>query len=888
MLLDAMKDLVAAGLQFRIGIDDWIRDFSNVATAKGIRRASLFDSRFKLEQVQASLAWGTSVGLYGESQCGKSALVSRFARAPESAKPGSRNLAIAVPTSIDSTGRIPFRKSFDPQKGMESTGVICRFVKVPQAEAERGWVRMELVTISELITSLCMGLHAESVERVRDDRVATLRQVVDRIRTTAGGLEPDPDDRMSQLRHAWDVMRRSKSAVDERLMRDLDNGVEGWDEFVDECIELRLRPCVRPLGGEEHSLFDRFVQLLWDGIPSITRIWKEMMRGLGELGLSTTAEVHIRHVMATEGQASLLDVGWINKLFGEEGGKVPVRPIDGLFADEPHPDGIPVRRSVLVSLIRAIVLPIHGESGPESASVGGDLEIIDFPGARASQRNSDFSGVGAEEHALEALRRGKLIRLFGGAVERHDASVLCLAASCSGNFGASAAIIEALRTWLDREEWNPQSTAPSMVVACTKSDVLFADGDPPTRINDRVKELGRYSPPDLDWLGNWGGAGRPFRSVFWVHNPEQAEPADWIQQKVGDEEACRAMVERCCEQSEFARHTHDQGESLHRLLRGEGEDIDELFDEIRRLASDEDRNRHLLGSIMGGIESLVAQVDSVYIGPGDTANADRARQEAVDHIASLDKALQRHVVVDLLELVSLRGHHVEEAFHIAAREAIGDAGDTIGVVHFDAFYEILKRRFHHRIDDAWGTGGAVDRPIGLIEPAEAGSGLLARFKQFPDLDWFQTGIREAVRDRLEAYNASDVRIEAVASIAAMVWNRQMIWLGEVPPVDRIGLEGGGAPGLQGNGASSRRILEHWKKRLPIAYKSLVDPKARTEPFNTRLMELRSELLAAIGRFLATPGVETDGLADRIGEIRRMQDRLDEGDAEVVATMESAE
>ncbi len=888
MLRDSMKDLVAAGLQFRAGIDGWISEFSNVATAKGIRRASLFDARFKLEQAQAALAWGTSVGLYGESQCGKSALVSRFAKAAEGTEPGDRNLAIAVPTSISPDGRIPFREHFDPQNGMESTGVICRFVKVPQAEAERGWVRMELVTISELITSLCMGLHAESAGRVRDDRVATLRQVVDRIRTTAGGLEADPDDRMSQLRHAWDVMRRSKSAVDEGLIRDLDNGVEGWDEFVDECIESRLRPRVRPLGGEENSLFDRFVQLLWDGIPSITRIWKEMMRGLGELGFATIAEVDIRQVMATEGHASLLDVSWINKLFGEEGGKVPVRPIDGLFADEPHPDGVPVRRSVIVSLIRAIVLPIRDESGAESDSVGAELEIIDFPGARASQRNRDFTDDGAEEHALEALRRGKLIRLFGGAVERHDASVLCLVASCSGNFEAKAAVIDALRTWLEREDWESSPTAPSMVVACTKSDVLFNDGFPPDRINSRAKALRDYSPPDLDWFVNWGGEGRPFRSVFWVHNPERAEPRDWIQQKVGNEEACERMVDLCLEQSDFARHTHDQGESLRRLLRGKGEDIDGLFDAIRRRASDEDRYRHLLGAISGGIESLVAQVDSVYIGPGDTINAERARQEAADHIAALKDALQRHVVVDLLELVSLRGHHVEEAFHIAAREAIGDAGDTIGVVHFDAFYEILKRRFHHRIDDAWGTGGAVDRPIGLIEPAEAGSGLLARFKQFPDLDWFQEGIRVAVRDRLEAYNASDVRIEAVASIAAMVWNRQMVWLGEVPPVDQVGLEGGGAPQLKGNGESSRQILKHWERRLPIAYQTLVDPKARTEPFNTRLMGLRSELLAAIRRFLGASSVESDCLADRISEIRRMQDRLDEGDTAVEATMEIAE
>lgn len=895
--VDHVKELVDAGILLQSQLDAWITRYPDVADTHALRRAGLIRPKRALEQLRSALEWGPSVGLFGESQCGKSSLVSRFAVGDSAGNGDSGELQIEVPLSIDEAGAIPFRDSFDPKNSDESTGVACRFTTSRLPGVPEGRVVAELVGLSDLITSLCAGLEAESGHRRVSDRTARLRKVKDSIAGDRANLEADVDGVMEQLRHAWDSMIENREMFDRSMLEDLDNGNEGWDEYVDSCIESGRCPS---RAGSRSTLLDDFVSLLWDEIEPITLIWRIIRKAIQDLGGATKVTIAIEDVRGDQanGLRSLLDIGWINKVFDDTGSRVSVVPLDGRKAGLP----VVIARSLLVALVRTLVLPVKVGSDVEP---GDQLDVLDFPGARAGKGDRGSTGEMTDKDAIEILRRGKLTWLFHSAVKRLDASVLCLVAKADGNYEARAEVENAIRLWLDREGWpgedGESSATPAMVVAVTKSDLLFKDGNAPHQMVQRVKALHGYSERTPSWMTNWGGPGGCFRSVYWVHNPKLADK-DWIGRSVGDaksdEERNRRTrvsgdIKEASRRSEIVDHTAGSvEEAIGRLLQWSddenrqwsgGEDVSALYSEIQRLNDPDGRIAGFVRTAIEPIEHMVHDIDAIYVGRGD---GDRSRLEETRARADIDAlkgSLQRNVLVDLLDLVSISSRMVERAFWEAANLDTEDSGHSVSVVPFDRFYDALKRKFRRRFEKESEKAG---RPLSVITPSEARDSLLARFKRFPELEWFRKGLEDAVGSKVSAYNPSDVRIEAVASIARMVWNRQMVWLGEVPPVERVGLVDDGAPTLQESSAASLKILRHWESRLATTYLGLVDPKTCDSDHNLRLQEFRDRFGRVVDNFLEGVSGEHWCGAELQARIRDLGDGL-RSTREEVPTGESA-
>ena len=76
---ETTRSLAYASCRLGDEIDEWIQKFPGEAIQKSLTRTTFMHSRVDLSRIESALSWGPSVGLYGESQCGKSMLVSRFA-----------------------------------------------------------------------------------------------------------------------------------------------------------------------------------------------------------------------------------------------------------------------------------------------------------------------------------------------------------------------------------------------------------------------------------------------------------------------------------------------------------------------------------------------------------------------------------------------------------------------------------------------------------------------------------------------------------------------------------------------------------------------------------------------------------------------------------------
>jgi hypothetical protein len=91
----------------------------------------------------------------------------------------------------------------------------------------------------------------------------------------------------------------------------------------------------------------------------------------------------------------------------------------------------------------------------------------------------------------------------------------------------------------------------------------------------------------------------------------------------------------------------------------------------------------------------------------------------------------------------------------------------------------LQKQISSKRDAAWiqalQGGGSVAIAGSVLEE------ISGRFCQLPKLDWFKGEIERAVKPLFDRFPANAMPLAALGAITAAVWNRNMVWLGEVPP-----------------------------------------------------------------------------------------------------------
>jgi len=708
--------------------------------------------------------------MYGESQCGKSNLVSRLAKGLGAAESANGNLCVKDPCDAteerpwatgDALG-IEFIKWIDPGGNAESTGIVCRFT-VTDPGAPSGCFRISFISQAELLCALADGYESGVEEENGDARRALICETLESLRGKP--REPDSDGTMVQLLDAW--RRLSRAGGGGARINDLDTGGQstgpGWDEFVEDCIAKDNRP---KLGTIDSSDLKQFVSLLWGGDERLGSLWYRLHKDLSKLQQLQETCVRaidvVRRPHANRAGHSLIDVNWLEEFQSDDRQQCTVRGVAG-----GQPRELRISKAALVALSRELVLPITAKP-----TGGTTFDVIDFPGARPFDSRRQVAGdeASGDAIALAALKRGKLNRLFLTGIDHLDCSVLNLVANCGGNQDAAKIVRRALEAWLKREGWKASvqipvspmdDTAPAtrglpMVLAMTQVDRLLSTPNRAEQKLSLVKQA--YSPQDqdLNWMDFWNG-NVPFDDVFWVYNPDAPAGAG---NKVG-------------------------------LLRG-AKGADELKEKLKlsEVIGRHTRDRD---------QKLRALFEEKFVG------------SASSHMQAILK-LQVNEVSGLFQCLAMSTEQVKKAWRKALDAGTPVDGGPRGAISFEAFFGALHTTFVHGFKDR------SDRPDSLwceavrrVAGEDLASDIRSRLEQIPNAPWFRKSLRDRIEPLLDRVNAAQIPQDRLAAVVSAQWNRCMTWLAADPPV------AGGAdtnlPTLRGKQAFNRAIVRHWETTL---------------------------------------------------------------------------
>jgi hypothetical protein len=898
-----LQAFAAASYRFSSQMDLWVRRFGGDHGDSGSWRITLLMHRSDLRRLAGASRSGKSIGFYGESQCGKSNLVSRVGQGlgVMATKSGSLLIddrAVDGPWRKDGCGGIEFATWLNPTSNRESTGIVCRFSRSGPKPEKPGCFVASVVTHDDLVMSLALGCldDIESQQGVAAD--AELRRAMDEFQSCT--LEPDPEDFMAHLMGAWRFLLEQRPGHPRLVAL----AAAGWCERAHAWFIAGKRPVWNR--KDRASPYQRFAGLLWGNEREVDDVYRLVLGGLLDLAGATEISIPIVDVCgsgpdATVPRPSLLDIGLIDRLFIDEASGT-----DGVEVHFRNQRGdsrtISLPRSWLVALIRELVLPVAGaENAPTNAA---EIDILDYPGARTVNPSERFSThQDPRRLALQIFRRGKLNRLFLSGVELHDCSALCLVVSGQGNLEAGSVVRAALRSWLNREEWSsaatqaaesfdfdgaPELIDPALVVAVTKADQLLRDGGQPlTLFGGRLDEIQNKYCSNLDWLFRWGPGGA-FRRVHWVHNPDVPGVIKPHQLPAAAQIRVRAAYGS---DAYVVRFVEEASHKLDALLANPPQDVDELFKVLRRVTDPIDRELRVSSGIVDILELLVAATERYYVGPNDKGRIERERTAAHLDVKALRSALNRGLnpVSELLRALQMTSVDVDRASRHASSESASVAPTEVGVVTFDDFYSALRQRFAAQLDRD--LMNQKSRWINFLRDGpDADSrrlpSIVEHFREIPGSDWFRERIESRVGAMIRQQNTAALSTSVLGAITSSVWNRSIVGLDVIPEAPDVMVPV--PPPLREAHAASAKILDHWEQRLPEVYVKIVDPNNARKPGNAEMGKLREQLRTAIDEFMRaskvsnlTPSLRRSALDTRLANLRAA---LSDGEVDAVASV----
>ncbi len=347
--------------------------------------------RREIKRVKNTLEINCSVAAYGESQVGKSYLMSSLLSTPTN------------PFEIsDGDRKYSFIDEINTSGGnlsqTESTGIVTRFTTRQDNATPRGQVKITLFSIADILTMLCDSYYndlkldvedqqeTDLTERLRNE----LKECIDREKGKQEFLTED------DLFYIYEYIKRELGLKAQQVVN------SRFPYEIGASIEY-----IHP---------DRWSQLfsfLWHDNPSITQLFSTLIRELKKLHFASVVYVPFRAVLREYG--SILKVEWLDYIMSDE--QKAENSSDEPLVDVFGATGLlckDFRKSSLSALIAELTFTLPSEIATERPFLK-KLDLLDFPGARSRLQieGHSLSQQEGERDIIPALlRRGKVAYLF--------------------------------------------------------------------------------------------------------------------------------------------------------------------------------------------------------------------------------------------------------------------------------------------------------------------------------------------------------------------------------------------------------------------------------------------------------------------------------------------
>lgn len=386
---------------------------------KGERQQSAYDilvtKRIQLNKIKTALQENPAVVLYGESQQGKSYLVSSLLSTEDS--------AFKV-IDTDNNQQYDFITKINPiGAGAESTSVVTRFSVRPVSAVVGYPVKIKLLSVSDIVLILCDTYYSDVKDYIQPMKEAEIRLAI------------------QQLKERIPVQKTKQTWVCE-------DDVLLMQEYFKQHFHSQA-PYI--FDADYFHSVSRFIEqasmndwsdifsILWNNNLQLTALFDNILQQYKQLQFAT--ELYVGYDAILRDGAAILDVKRLHELYDSECARlVPVVSLDNGIQNK-HT----ISASYLCALTAEVILQLPKKLLQTKAFLQSS-DVLDFPGARArlDKREEDIV-----DNTLipQMLLRGKVAYLFN---KYSDSLMINTLLFCHGKKQAGPRFMpDLLKKWIE-------------------------------------------------------------------------------------------------------------------------------------------------------------------------------------------------------------------------------------------------------------------------------------------------------------------------------------------------------------------------------------------------------------------------------------------------------
>lgn len=570
-----LSDAIADG-------QSWVSAHGGDLGARAGEVARLGTLRRKAMALEAAREGRPSVAVFGQSQSGKSYLVSSLAFA-------KGNTSVKLNVKADRI--IDFETDINPVGNQrESTALVTRFTPFTPVQEDLPF-KLRLLSQVDVVCLLANAfvhdLKWQDYDAALADRMA---EVFDRLEKAAGAQAVDGCSE--------DDVGAIEDYVRERLPRH-----PGRELFERTQFWVRAAKLVPRLQASQRW---EVLQFLWDCLDALNDTCSRLLAALKALSFSAEVQCGLDSLMPKHKEAagrlvahSIIDVGMLAAFFSKSNS-------DSVMVGVPGAMTVSIPRATMAALGLEITMPLPKQAVVD-CPIYEEADVLDFPGYRSRDEidRAKLKGDDKGDVLYEVLLRGKVAYLFERYCDHYGINGL---AFCSPDTQPNVVGLPlALHRWVCETHGDTPKgrlgRPTSLFVVFTKFDLLYCAEAPGGQagagagsdfyrslVETRVLEnfVRKYSTPVSDkWIDDWDGSGRAFDNCFWVRKPDI--------QKLAFQDASRrdgVVRDVCISSPAVKRHFKDPRRSYEAVVGVDG-GVDLLVQQLAGVCGADARRRQL-------------------------------------------------------------------------------------------------------------------------------------------------------------------------------------------------------------------------------------------------------------------------------------------------------
>ena len=467
MNIDKLKSLNAK-------LKNWNDKYGDAESSKEIAlkdRRMLNSISNEINRIDRASGTRTALGVFGQSQCGKSFLTSELIG-------GSETRLI-----IDGKNNATFHDYNQNNADKESTALVTRFTSNSENyHAPTGSVMVRFLSPAEIMWSFVYGFYNE-------------------LKWT-NGFKIDENQQKQIESNITSNDNSNRMMVDVELL---------GDEFS-ECLTWINQNMKYPyaladiasdyfLSHEKISL-EKYVVLvstLWNGDENLTKAFQSRIETLYSLNFSYEGSIPEQILKKA------LDASSLDEL------SLEISSSDLIHSQNGNLDQVALGNTEIAN-VQAVIKEVCLLADVKNDSLASKIDILDFPGARAltglaggldAQEISDSISNNSSKLISDVFKRGKLSFLFDLYKKDLDLSLLIFCTQ-SGSTQEAKSLRKMLSSWVEMYQDDPSELDnPSLFVSFTKADLLIKNNSTENLETADGRITARFKDNFQDSFGSW-------------------------------------------------------------------------------------------------------------------------------------------------------------------------------------------------------------------------------------------------------------------------------------------------------------------------------------------------------------------------------------------------